>query len=70
MIIEDLEDLDGYRRLSSFLIKRCKSRGGDFRILSNKNKYYNPVYSVIFVLFISLYALPFYILIELINSII
>jgi hypothetical protein len=67
MIIEDLEDLDGYRRLSSFLIK---SRGGNFRILSNKNKYYNPVYSVIFVLFISLYALPFYILIELINSII
>ena len=70
MIIEDLEDLDGYKILSSFLIEKFKSRGGNTRILSNKNKYHNTIYSAIFVLFISLYVLPFYIYIELINSII
>ena len=53
MIIEDLEGLEGYKKLGSYLIETWKHRGYGPRILYNKNNDRILVYSTIFLLFIS-----------------
>ena len=54
MIIEDLEGLEGYKKLGSYLIKTWKHRGAGPRILYNKNNDLIILYSTILLLFISL----------------
>jgi hypothetical protein len=53
MIIEDLEGLEGYKKLGSYLIKTWKYRETGSRILYNKNNDIIILYSTIFLLFIS-----------------
>jgi hypothetical protein len=53
MIIEDLEGLEGYKKLGSYLIETWKHRGYGHRILYNKNNNLILLYSTIFLLFIS-----------------
>jgi hypothetical protein len=53
MIIEDLEGLEGYKKLGSYLIETWKHKGAGPRILYNKNNDRILLYSTIFLLFIS-----------------
>jgi hypothetical protein len=53
MIIEDLEGLEGLKKLGSYLIETRKHRGAGAMILYNKNNDIIIIYSTIFLLFIS-----------------
>jgi hypothetical protein len=54
MIIEDLEGLEGYKKLCNYLIKIWKKREKGSLILYNKKSKQISLLSVIFLLFISL----------------
>jgi hypothetical protein len=54
MIIEDLEGLEGYKKLGNYLIKIWKKREKCSLILYNKKSKHISLLSVIFLLFISL----------------
>ena len=70
MIIEDLEGLEGYKKLGSYLIEAWKYRGASPMILYNKNNDRILLYSTIFILFISLQIYIYFHFCRIKNSII